>query len=84
MQPNAEDVAFDKADDAAEVQRIRTAIAHIDAQLELPPDEGDKTDPEKRARLEDERARLAEKLKTAEEKMQAKELAEAQGIPGSE
>jgi hypothetical protein len=36
LQPSAEQVAFDKANDAAAAQKIRTAIEAIQAQLDLP------------------------------------------------
>lgn len=76
---NAEDVAFDKAEEAASLEKIRTAIAHVDAQSDLAAADEGEVDLEKKAALEDERARLIEKLKMAEVAMQAKELAEKHG-----
>jgi small-conductance mechanosensitive channel len=83
LQPSAEQVAFDKADDAAAAQKIRTAIAAIQAQLDLPPEEGEAPDAEKRTELETEKDRLTRELESAEESIRNKELAEVQGATDS-
>jgi small-conductance mechanosensitive channel len=75
-QPHAEDVVFDKAEDAASVEKIRTAIAVIDAELAAPAAGTDEVQPEKKAALEAEKAGLAEQLKNASKEMKAKEFAE--------
>ena len=75
-QPSVEDLAFDKAEDAASLEKTRAAIASIDTQLKATADKGE-AGRQQKAALEDERARLVEKVKTAEETMKSKELAEA-------
>ncbi len=77
-QPLAEEVAFDKADDAASLEKIRAQIAHIDAELSVSVDEADERAQKKRAKLEKQKSALIERLKAAEEAIKAKELAEQQ------
>lgn len=72
----AEEVAFDKADDAASLEKIRAQIAHIDAELAVDINEDDKRAQKKRAALEQQRTLLVEQLKSAEEAIKAKEFAE--------
>jgi len=69
----AEDVIFDKADEAASVEEIRIRMEAIDAEIaalaESKDDEADKTR-DKLARI---KLRLVERLKVAEEQRKAKE-----------
>ncbi|MDH3778814.1 MAG: hypothetical protein OES59_08315, partial [Gammaproteobacteria bacterium] len=81
--PSAEQVAFDKANDAAAAQKIRTAIEAIQAQLDLPPEEDGAPDAEKRTELEAEKERLTKELESAEESIRNKELAEVEGASDS-
>ena len=74
LQPTAEAVAFDKADDAATVEKIRTAIEQIDSQLTLSGTEAGEPDPHKKLALHQKKMRLAERLKAAEQQMKAQEL----------
>jgi small-conductance mechanosensitive channel len=83
LQPSAEQVAFDKANDAAAAQKIRTAIEAIQAQLDLPPEEDGAPDAEKRTELEAEKERLTKELESAEESIRNKELAEVEGASDS-
>ncbi len=73
-QPTAEEIAFDKADEAATVEEIRTAIGEIESQLT--PAGGDESalDPRKKIALEEKKLRLAEQLTDAEQQMKAQEL----------
>ncbi len=78
-QTQAEDVAFDKAEEAASLEGIRKAIERIDAELaEVTDEEGDTKQPRKAA-LTANKARLVAQLKAAELQMAAKELAEEAG-----
>ena len=78
---NAESLAFDKAEDAASVEKIRTAIESVEADLkELGSSEAGET-PGERERLEAKKARLSEHLQTAEAIILEKEKAEKNGGP---
>ncbi len=77
-QKQAEDVAFDKATEAASVEKIRGAIAQVNADLDALTGEGTEPNPAAVSALEEKKALLAEQLKAAEEAMKAKELAEKQ------
>ncbi|MGB5334329.1 MAG: mechanosensitive ion channel domain-containing protein [Woeseiaceae bacterium] len=70
----AEDMAFDKAADAASVEKIRKSIEVIDAELAALPsdDEADAA----RESLEAQKVVLTEQLKETEERRKAAELAE--------
>ena len=72
----AEDVVFDKAEEASSVEGIRKSIELADA--ELLALENDKNDPDDsaRAKLEARKSRLSEHLKLAEERQKAAELEE--------
>ena len=72
----AEQLAFDKADDAASVEKIRTAIEQTDAELKALGESQDEVDPAAHAALEERKVRLIEQLKAAEEAIKAKEIAE--------
>lgn len=76
VQPEAEAVAFDKADEAASADGIRIAIEQTDAELKALADATDKVDPAERAALEENKARLVEELKAAEQAIKSKEVAE--------
>lgn len=78
-QTSAEQVAFDKADDAASLEKLRAQIAHIDIELSVAFDENDKRAQRKKDALEAKRANLVEQLKATEEAIKAKEIAETQG-----
>jgi hypothetical protein len=71
----AEDIAFDKADEAASVEDIRKRIELVDARLETLED----NDSAERSRLEKQKAWLSERLKAAEDQRRAAELAEQAG-----
>ena len=72
----AEEVAFDKAEDAASMEKIRAAMEQIDSQLKGSDDAEAELDQDQKAALETRRTRLAEQLKLATEKMKAKEDSE--------
>ncbi len=78
-QPLAEDVAFDKAEEAASVEKIRAAIRDIDTRLSTSDREKGELDRDGKAALEAEKARLVEQLKTAEETMRAEDSAADHG-----
>ena len=73
---HAEDVVFDKAEEAASVEGIRKSIELVDA--ELAALENAKTEPSDaaRAKLDARKSRLGEHLKLAEERQKAAELEE--------
>ena len=73
-QPTAEAVAFDKADDAATMEKIRKEIEKIDSQLTPSGDSEEEPDPARKAALEKKKLRLVERLKTAEQQMKAQDL----------
>ena len=75
----AEDVAFDKAEEAASVEEIRKNIELVEARLQaLEKDETPDTEAE-RSRLAARKVRLSERLKAAEDERKAAELAEQTG-----
>ena len=75
----AEDIVFDKADEAASVEEIRKAIELVDVELlGLQNEEGEEI-VLARDRLSARKTRLIEQLKTAEEQRKAAELAEKTG-----
>ena len=83
VQSQAETVAFDKAEDAASVEKIRAAIEQTDANLKALTEHTDDPDPAERAALEERKVRLIEQLKAAEEAIKAKEIAEKDSdVPG--
>lgn len=63
----AEDIAFDKAEDAANIESIRKAIEKTTAELEALSGEADGEDEQVRLQLESRRAALVERLRLAEE-----------------
>jgi len=76
----AEDVVFDKADEAASVEEIRKSIELVDAELlVLENEEGDEI-VVSRDSLKARKSKLIEQLKAAEEQRKAAELAEKAGI----
>lgn len=76
VRPQAEQVAFDKAEDAASVERIRIAIEQTDAELKILGELSGEVDPAERAALEEKKVRLIEQLKAGEAAIKAKEVAE--------
>ena len=76
VQALAEQLAFDKADDAASVEKIRTAIEQTDAELKSLGEAKDDADDSARAALEERKVRLIDQLKASEEAIKAKEMAE--------
>ena len=78
-QPIAEDVAFDKAEDAASLEKIRVQIEKIDEQLNAPGEQESESNQRDKSTLEEQKARLFSQLKLAEERIKAKESAEEQG-----
>ena len=71
----AEQVVFDKAEEAASAEKIRYAIEQVDAALEV-LDQGGDANPAEREALDRKKARLLEQLKEADEAFKALELAE--------
>ena len=69
----AEDIAFDKAEDAASIETIRQSLEKVDGELkaleEMPQEAADKARPT----LERRRERLAERLRLAEETLKSRE-----------
>jgi small conductance mechanosensitive channel len=76
---SAEQIAFDKAEEAASVERIRVAIEHANEELEALGEKPEGADPAERTTLENKRDRLVETLKVAEEAIRASEAAEKKG-----
>ncbi len=74
--PAAEEIAFDKAEDAASIEKIRNAIEQTDAALKSLGELGDEADPAERDALEEKKRGLIEQLKAGEEAIKAKELTE--------
>ena len=66
----AEEIAFDKAEEAASIEKLRKSIERIDADIEA--EEND----EAKANLEARKSRLLEQLKAAEEQREAEKLEE--------
>jgi small conductance mechanosensitive channel len=69
----AEDVAFDKAEDAASVEKLRLAIEQIDEELAALADSDEALADARTATLEKRKARLLEVLKAATEQLKAPE-----------
>jgi small-conductance mechanosensitive channel len=78
--PKAEDLAFDKAAEAASVEEIRKSIELVDAELTALGK--DKETSSSRHQLEDRMTALVEQLKQAEEARKAADLAEHRGTSG--
>ena len=72
----AEDLAFDKAEDAASMEKIRVQIQKVDE--EIAAMDADKSEPnaQKKSALEAKKVRLLERLKSADEAIKAKESAD--------
>lgn len=79
VQPQAEQVAFDKAEAAASVEKIRSAIEQMDLQLKALDDVASDIDPAERSVLEQNKIRLIEQLNAGEEAIRAAEIAEKSG-----
>ncbi|MEM9208286.1 MAG: hypothetical protein AAGA61_03490, partial [Pseudomonadota bacterium] len=81
--PSAEDLAFDKADEAASIEKIRTAIQQTEAAINAlgnnDSDSDAALDSDQIATLQAKKVQLIEELKTAEAAIKAKELAEIAG-----
>ena len=82
-QASAEELAFDKADEAASIEKIRTAIEQTDVAIKALSEAADSLDPDEIATLERKKERLLEELKAGEEAIKAKELAEKSGDDAS-
>ena len=78
-QPQAEQIAFDKAEEAASVEKIRIAIEQTDAELKAVDGVTGEVDPAERTALEEKKTRLIEQLKAGEGEIKAKEMAEKSG-----
>ena len=76
VQPQAEQIAFDKAEDAALIEKIRIAIEQADAELEALDEQAGDVDPAESSKLEEKKAHLIEQLKAGEEAIKVKEQAE--------
>ena len=70
----AEDVIFDKAEEAASVELIRKSIEFVDAELLTLEDDKSAPTDSLRAKLQAKKSRLSEHLKLAEERQKAAEL----------
>jgi len=79
----AEEVAFDKADEAASLEAIRKAMEAIEAELATLDQKEVKNPEERKAELDSRRAALAEQLKTEEARHEAADHAERNGSPPS-
>jgi small-conductance mechanosensitive channel len=79
VQPQAEQIAFDKAEEAATVEKIRIAIEKADAELQALEEVAGEVDSAKRAALEEKITHLIEQLKAGEGEIRAKEMAEKSG-----
>ena len=75
-------MAFDKAEDAASVEKIRTAIEAVDADIKELSGSEEGEPPGERERLEAKKARLSEHLLAAEAVIREKEKAEKNGGSG--
>jgi small-conductance mechanosensitive channel len=76
---SAEKIAFDKAEEAASVEKIRTAIEQTEAAIESLVEAPGGSDSDEVAALEEKKLRLVEELKNSEDAIKAKELAEKEG-----
>ena len=84
VRTQAEDIAFDKAEDAASVEKIRAAIEHADAEMQkLDGDDGDGA-ARRREELSARKAKLLEQLAAAEEAKREKDKAEKNGQPADD
>jgi small-conductance mechanosensitive channel len=75
-QSTAEDIAFDKADDAASLEKIRTAIEQTESAMTALEEAAEAVDPDKLEALKEKKLRLIEELKASEEAIRERELAE--------
>lgn len=72
----AENIAFDKAEEAASVEEIRKSVELVEAELASLKDKAGEEDAESREKLESRHSHLLEQLKKAEEERQAAEQQE--------
>jgi small-conductance mechanosensitive channel len=72
----AEEVVFDKAEEAASVEKIRYAIEKTEAELKALDEASEEIDPAVRSALEAKKAHLFEQLMAGEDAIKAKEAAE--------
>ncbi len=79
VQPQAEQLAFDKAEEAASVEKIRIAIEQTDAELKAFDEVEGEVDSAERTALEEKKTRLIEQLKAGQGEIKAKEIAEKSG-----
>ncbi|NNC54511.1 MAG: mechanosensitive ion channel family protein [Pseudomonadales bacterium] len=80
-QNNAETIAFDKAEEAASIEKIRAAISAIDEQLKTLAEGSDSTDGQQRSEVEERKARLLEQLKQATDKIDLDDSGAADAAP---
>ena len=78
-QAAAESLAFDKAEDAASLEKIRVQIQQVDEQLADIDEEKNESNVAQKAELEAKKVHLLELLKTADDEIKAKETAEKHG-----
>jgi alcohol dehydrogenase YqhD (iron-dependent ADH family) len=76
VQAQPEEIAFDKAEEAASVERVRVAIEQTAADLKALDERDDEADPAERTALEKKKAHLLEQLRAGEEAIKAREVAE--------
>jgi hypothetical protein len=70
----AEEIAFDKAEEAASAEKIRIEVEKLDAELAALAEAADHPDEEARERIESRKAVLVEQLKALSEQIKAEEL----------
>ena len=78
-QAAAESLAFDKAEDAASLEKLRVQIQQVDEQLAATDEEKSEASAAERSALEAKKAHLLELLKSGEDEIKAKETAEKHG-----
>ena len=78
-QAAAESLAFDKAEDAASLEKLRVQIQQVDDQLAVIDEEKSESSAAKTAELEAKKVQLVELLKYADDEIKAKETAEKHG-----
>jgi len=75
----AEDLAFDKAEDAASLEKLRVQIQQVEDQLSTIDEEKGESSATEKSTLEAKKTHLLLLLKSAEDEIKAKETAEKQG-----
>jgi small-conductance mechanosensitive channel len=82
-QVRAEELAFDKADEAASVESLRAAIEQTEAEIKALNETDEEVDSSRHKALEEKKALLIQRLKISEAEISARELAEKSGRESS-